>query len=476
MATANGSTGAPPRARKFPHVFSFLFFTVVVVLVLTWIIPAGEFERRRETVNGIVQNRVVPGTYHEVAPAPQPLWKIFPDLDIGFSQSGGMIFMVFFCGAAVYILEKTGTVRVFFQRLLKKVAGKEHLAIFAVMFFMSIGGAVGAFANTSLALLPLGILLSRAMGYDNVVGFGMVYLGSYAGFNVGWGNVFTVGIAQDIAELERFSGLYVRVLFHLVNLLLSCWWVNGYARRIKKNPTSSLLYEEGVDLSEIYGSEQKFDDQEPFTWRHWSCIAITVLGFGSIIVGSILWNWGIPYYSATFLAMAIFIGLFGGLGINGTCTEFVRGSATMVAGAFVIGISRAISVVMTDGKIIDSVVYYLSQPISYYGPVIGANLMFYANALINVFIPSGSGQAVAVMPLMVPIADLAHISRQVAVQAFQFGDGFTNCIAPTAGVVMSSLALAKIPYTRYVKWFAPMIVIQFILASAALTVLQYIGW
>jgi uncharacterized ion transporter superfamily protein YfcC len=207
-----------------------------------------------------------------------------------------------------------------------------------------------------------------------------------------------------------------------------------------------------------------------------TCLAIAVASFGCIIVGSVWWDWGISAYSAMFLAMAVFTGLFGGLGVNGTCSEFIKGCGTMVAGAFVIGISRAISVVMTNGKIIDSIVYYLSEPISSYGPLVGANVMFYVNVLVNFFIPSGSGQAVAVMPLMVPIADLADISRQVAVQAFQFGDGFTNCIIPTAGVVMSSLALAKIPYTRYVRWFAPLLVLQLILASIALTALQAIGW
>jgi uncharacterized ion transporter superfamily protein YfcC len=473
---ANGKTVTPKRAMKFPHVFSFLFLTVVIVLVFTWFIPAGEFERKITTVAGMKQNQVIPGTYHEVAPAPQALWKIFSALDTGFTQSGGMIFMVFFCGAAIYILEKTGTVRVSFQRVLKKVAGKENIAIFAVMLFMSIGGATGAFANSTLALLPLGLLLSRALGFDNFVGFGMIYLGAYAGFNVGWANLFTVGIAQDIAELEKFSGFYVRLLFHIVNLLLSFWWISVYAKRIKKNPLASLLYDEGTELAEIYGSNQKFDEYEPFTWRHKVCLAIAVISFGAIIVGSIQWNWGISAYSATFLAMAVFTGLFGGLGVSGTCSEFIKGSGTMVAGAFVIGISRAISVVMTDGKIIDSIVYYLSQPISNYGPLVGANMMFYANVLINFFIPSGSGQAVAVMPLMVPIADLAHITRQVAVQAFQFGDGFSNCIFPTAGVLMSSLALAKVPYSRYVKWFIPLFFIQLLLATAAITILQYIGW
>ena len=473
---ANGSV-APKRAMKFPHVFSFLFATVLVMFVLTWVIPAGEFERERVQVEGgTSQVRVKAGTYHAVPPAPQMPWKIFQALDAGFTQSGGMIFMVFFCGAAIYILEKTGTVRVVFQRILKKVAGREHVAILAVMIFMSIGGAAGAFANTALALVPLGILLSRALGFDNVVGFGMVYLGSYAGFNVGWGNVFTIGIAQDIAELERLSGFAVRVLFHVVNLALSYWWVSLYVKRIRKTPESSLLYEEGTPLSEVYGSSEGFDNFEPFTWRHMACVAIAVLSFGGIIVGSVWWNWGIPLYSATFLAMAVLTGLFGGLGVNGTCAEFIKGCGTIVAGAFVIGISRAISVVMTDGKIIDSIVYYLSMPISSYGPIVGANVIFYVNVLINFFIPSGSGQAVAVMPLMVPIADLSNISRQVAVQAFQFGDGFSNCIIPTSGVLMSALALAKIPYTRYARWFAPMLVLQFILGSAALTVLQSIGW
>ncbi|MDR1978982.1 MAG: hypothetical protein LBQ42_09650 [Synergistaceae bacterium] len=472
----DSNTAAPKRAMKFPHVFSFLFSTVLVVLILTWVIPAGQFEREVKVVAGIKQSQVVAGTYHQVEPAPQAVWKIFSALDTGFTQSGGMIFMVFFCGAAIYILEKTGTVRVSFQRILKKVRGREHVAVFVVMLFMSIGGATGAFANTALALVPLGILFARALGFDNAVGFCLVYLGSYAGFNVGWGNLFTIGIAQDIAELEKFSGFYVRILFHVVNLLLTYWWVSRYIVRIKKDPLSSLLYEEGVNPSDLYGSEESFDEYEPFTWRHKACIAIAALGLGSIIVGSLQWNWGIPLYSATFLAMAIFTGLLGGLGVDGTCKEFIKGSATMVAGAFVIGISRAIAVIMTDGKIIDSIVYYLSQPIASYGPVLGANIMFYVNLLLNFFIPSGSGQAVAVMPLMVPIADLAQITRQVAVQAFQFGDGLSNCVIPTSGVLLSALSLANVPYARYLKWFAPLFVIQVILASAAITVLQYIGW
>ncbi len=471
------TTGAAAKKNfKLPHVIAFLFIMVLIVIGLTWVIPAGEYERTTVTVEGIKQVRVVAGTYREVPPAPQAVWAVLSALVRGFDQSAGMIFMVFFCGAAVFILEKTGTVHVMFQRLIRKVTGREHWAIFAVMFMMSMGGATGAFANNTLALLPLGILLARGLGYDNVVGFGMIYLGSYSGFNVGWGNVFTIGIAQDIAELQRFSGLYVRVIFHAVNFILTYLLVARYASRTRRDPTLGLCYGESA-ADDIFADDKGASNgTDPILFRHVVCAATTILGFAAIIWGSVQWGWGVPQYSAVFLAIAILCGLCGGLGVNETASGFVKGCSTMVAGAFVIGIARAISVVMTDGKIIDSVVYYLAQPISHYGPVVGANLMFYANSLINFFIPSGSGQAVAVMPLMVPLADLSGITRQVAVQAFQLGDGFSNCIFPTAGVLMSSLALAKIPYGKYVKWFLPFILLQVVLSSIALTVLQSMGW
>ncbi|GHS92509.1 hypothetical protein AGMMS50276_00560 [Synergistales bacterium] len=472
------SAAVKKKGFKFPHAVSFLTIMVIIVIGLTWIVPAGEYNRESVTLaSGAKQTRVVSGTYHEVAQTPQAIWKLVPDLVKGFTQSADMVFMVLFCGGAIYVLEKTGTVRVFFQRLVKRVVGKEHWAIFIVMLLMSLGGATGAFANNILALLPLGMILARGMGFDNAVGFGMIYLGAYAGFNVGWANLFTIGIAQNIAELEVLSGFYVRVLFHVVNFFISYLFVARYAKRVKGDYTISLNYEDGMSGSDVLGTEEDAAaENEPIAIRHTICAIITFLGFFGIVWGSIQWSWGVPDYSAVFVAIGILCGLCGGLGIDGTGRNFVAGCGTIVTGAFVIGVARAISIVMNDGKIIDTIVYYLSLPISHYGPVMGANLMFYANAAINFFIPSGSGQAVAVMPLMVPLADLSGITRQVAVQAFQFGDGFSNCIIPTAGTLMSSIAMAKMSYGKYVKWFAPFIILQTVLASIALTVLQIYGW
>jgi len=457
---------------RVPHVFALMFIITIIMAVLTWLIPAGQYERVKE---GTV-TKVVADSFKVVDANPQGFWEIFNSVVKGWVQSASMIFMVFFVGGAIRILEETGTIRVGMNRIVHKLKGKELWAVAIIMLLMSIGGATGVFANPVVALIPLGILLARGLGYDSVVGFAMIYLGSYAGFNVGWGNVFTVGIAHNIAELPIFSGFGVRVFFHVVNLLLTFGFVYLYIKKIQADPTKSLVYSAEEAAEQAAEQANHFEEQESMDFRHMICTAIVVLSFGAIIYGSLQLKWGIDHYSVVFFMMAVSCGLIGGLGMNGTAVAFVKGCGSMAYAALVIGMARGISVVMSDGKIIDTVVYYLSLPISKFGPVIGANLMFFANVVVNFFIPSGSGQAVTVMPIMVPLADLTGITRQVAVQAFQFGDGFTNCFIPTASVVMGCLGIAGIAYEKYVKWIFPLIALQLVLAVVALTVLQLIGW
>ena len=456
------------KGNRVPHVFALMFIITILMAALTWLIPAGQYERVKE---GTV-TKVVADSFKLMDSNPQGFWEIFNSVVKGWIQSASMIFMVFFVGGAIRILEETGTIRVGMNRIVHKLKGKELWAVAIIMLLMSIGGATGVFANPVVALIPLGILLAKGLGYDAVVGFAMIYLGSYAGFNVGWGNVFTVGIAHTIAELPMFSGFGVRVFFHIVNLFLTFGFVYLYIKKVQGDPTKSLVYsaETAAEASD------HFEEKESMDIRHMICTAIVIIAFGAIIYGSLELKWGIDHYSVVFLMMAVFCGLIGGLGINGTAVSFVKGCGSMAYAALVIGMARAISVMMTDGKIIDTVVYYLSLPISKYGPVIGANLMFFANIVINFFIPSGSGQAVTVMPIMVPLADLTGITRQVAVQAFQFGDGFTNCFIPTASVVMGCLGIAGIAYEKYVKWIFPFIMLQVVLAMVALTVLQLMQW
>ena len=460
------------RKEKMPHVFALLFLIAALVAAMTWIVPAGEFERVKE--NNIT--KVVPGTYRQISSVPQGVWDLLKSIPVGMEQAASTIFMIFFVGAAIHILEKTGTITASFSKVVRKVKGKEHYAIFIVMFIMSMGGATGIFGNPTLAMIPIGIILSRALGYDDTVGFAMIFFGAFAGFNVGWANLLTLGIAQSIAELPRFSGLRVRVLFHAVNLLLSYAFVVMYCNKIRNDPTKSLNYEEGMNPQDIFHGGVNEENSTVLKLSHIVCLVITVLGFASIIWGSLEYKWGLAEFSTVFFAMSLLYGFVSGMGINGTAKEFANGCSSMAYAAFIVGFARAISVVMADGKIIDSIVYYLSLPIASYGPIVGANLMFLSNSLINFFISSGSGQAVTVMPIMVPLADLTGITRQVAVQAFQFGDGFTNCIIPTIGSLMGGLGIAGISYARYIRWFTPFLIVQMLLAMLALTVLQILQW
>ena len=286
---------------KFPHVFSLMFMITIFMAILTWIIPAGEFTRVKQ---GAV-TKVVAGSYHVVNSQPQGIWEVFQAVTKGWEQSSVMIFMVFFVGAAIQILEQTGTIRIGLSRVVKGLRGRELYAVGIVMIIMSIGGATGVFANPVVALLPIGLMLSKALGYDEVVGFGMIYLGSYAGFNVGWGNVFTVGIAHSIAELPMFSGMGVRVLFHIVNLALTFGFIAMYCKKIKEDPTQSLTYQPGKELSSGAASGAEGKAQEPFTWQHIICAIIAIVGFGAIIYGSLNLKWAIRHYSVVFLMMAV---------------------------------------------------------------------------------------------------------------------------------------------------------------------------
>jgi len=454
---------------EFPHVFALMFILTILMAALTWVVPAGEFTRVKQ---GAI-TKVVAGSFHFVKSQPQGFWQIFEAVSKGWQQSAAIIFMVFFVGGAITILEQTGALRVGLGKVVKNLKGKELAAVAIVMTIMSIGGATGVFANPVVALIPIGLMLSKALGYDEVVGFGMIYLGAYAGFNVGWGNVFTVGIAHDIAQLPMFSGMGVRVFFHIANLILTFGFLAMYIKRITADPTKSLTYNAEKAKTETTVQEEK---EENLSLRQSLCLVIAVACFAAIIYGSLYMKWSFNQYSVMFVMMAVLCGIVGGLGISGTAEAFVKGCGTMVYAAFVVGMARAISVVMIDGKIMDTLVYWMSAPISLVGPVLGANLMLLANIVINFFIPSGSGQAVTVMPIMVPIADLTGITRQVATQAFQFGDGFTNCIIPTSGTLMGCLGIAKISYEKYVGWYTKFLVVQLILSAVAITILQIVKW
>jgi len=461
------------KKKLFPNVYVILVVVAVLAALLTWVIPAGSYDR--VTDKGIT--KVIPGSFHLVDSKPQGVWSILISIVEGFKKQASLIVMVFFVGSAVSILSATKALDVGFAKLANAVKGKEALAILIIMAIMSVGGATGVFGNVTLVLIPIGIVLAQAMGFDRTLGFAMIFFGSFSGFNVGWANFATIGIAQTIAELPIFSGIGVRVILHIINFLLSYGFVMLYFKKIKTNPENSLNFESGMGLANYMG-DGELKANKTYTLSRQQIISLILASGGiiAVVVGALKFKWTADHISATFLAITVLIGLISGFGLEKTTQEFLKGCQSVVSAAFIIGFANAITILMSKGFILDTIVYYVSIPINQFGPIAGANFMLLVNIIISVFISSGSGQATAVMPIMVPIADLTGITRQVAVQAFQFGDGFTNCIVPTVGSLMGGLGFARISYGKYLKWVMPLILIQIALAFVAISILQGVGW
>lgn len=459
-----------------PHTVAVLFFIVVFAAILTWFIPAGEYEY--ETVDGIT--KVVAGTYHTVEKSGQGLWAVILSIITGFSNASIMMTLVFFVGAAIYILEQTGSI----DRAFRKLAGggaknKNSIIIFSIMLFMTIGGATGVFATPTIALIPIGIILSELLNLDKATGFFIVYFGAFSGFNVGWASTPTLGIAHPLAELPTFSGWKVRLLFHVVNFILHYYFIMKYVKMIEKDPSKSLSSD--YDPKRLRSSNDENNSgglggSEELQVKDIVNFVATFGALVSVMVGSIAFGWAIKEIAAPFLILSIFLGLYNGYGVDGTTKMLIKGASTVIGAAFTIGVATAISVILEDGNILNTIIYALSFPMGKVGAIGSTIIMFFANFFINLFIPSGSGQAAAVMPIMVPIADLSGITRQVAVQAFQFGDGLSNVITPASSALMAGLGMAKIDLSKYMKWYTPLLIILIILATIALVILQTIGW
>ena len=434
---------------QIPSTCALLFMLMIVCAILTWIVPAGEFDT--EKVDNL--NKVIAGTYHTVEASPVGPWATIMAVVQGFYKAAKLMVMVMFVGGAVEILEKTGAIHAAFGKLASKQNLNVNVLVFLVMAFMSIGGAAGVFANAVVALIPIGIILATNLGYDSFTGFLLVYIGAYSGFNVGWANASTIGTAQPIAELPIFSGFSVRVVLNIINFAICYFFTIRYMKTIKADPKKSLNYEDGMSASDSMGAGKDGAKaiEAHLTTKHLISLIGLVVAVAAILVGSVKYKWSYDQIAATFFTLAVVVGLLNGMGINGTTKVFIGGCSKMVNAAFIVGFANGISVILASGNILNTIVYCL-------------------------FIPSGSGQAAAVMPLMVPVADLAGITRQVAVQAFQFGDGFSNCLFPTAGTLMGSLAIAKTDWTKYAKWLMPLLGCQVILSFVSLTILQSIGW
>ena len=462
-----------PKKLQMPNALVLLFSIMVIMMVLTWLIPAGEFERT------LVDDRtvLVPDSFHFIDSSPQNPFQLILALPQAFIEVGSIVFFLFITAGSFKLINETGILEALMGRLVRALKGREEVFIPILVFVTGLGGATLGLSEEIILFIPIGIALARALGYDAMTGIAVLILGAAVGFNAGFMNPFSVGVAQALAELPLFSGVGLRIALFIVLWAVTTIFIMRYAKKVKADPSKSDVVDlEAADKAQADYIDLNNQELPAFSSRH-KCISIALLvGFSIMIYGVFQIGWFIDELGAMFFTMAVVSALIGGLSTGKIADTFVAGAGEMMFSVLAIVFARGILVVMENGMILDTIIYYLVQVVNIFPAILGSVGMYVIQILINFFIPSGSGQAAATMPIMLPIADSLDVTRQTAVLAFQLGSGFMDAIIPTSGVLMAELSLAKIPYNKWFKWFMPLLVIYILIGLAFLIFAHFLSY
>ncbi|MBS4207143.1 YfcC family protein [Bacillus sp. FJAT-50079] len=451
-------------AGKNINAFVLIFCVMIVAAILTYIVPAGEYERIEVDERTIVN----PESFQFVEQSPVGFFQIFTSIHSGMIAGAGIIFFVLMIGGAFGILKATGALDAFIVAITKKLANKELMLIPALMLFFAVGGTLMGMSEETIVYVAIVAPLAIALGFDSIVGFAIVSLGANIGFLSAVLNPFNVGVAQGIAELPTFSGMGLRLIMLVTFYIAGVIYVYRYAKKIKAQPELRYIGQTGNTTA--LNQELKLE-----TRHKWVLIAF-LFNFVFLIIGVLKFDWYITEIAGVFLLFGILIGFIGKLSPSSIADHFIAGAKDIVGGALIIGFAQSILVIVQDGKLMDSILYFASSILNQLSPAFNAIGMFVVQLFLNFLVPSGSGQAALTMPIMTPLADLVGVTRQTAVLAFQLGDGITNSIFPTAGVLIAGLAVAGIPYTKWFRWVLPFVMIEIILGIIFLLIAQAINY
>lgn len=444
---------------KMPHTLVVVEALVLLVLVLSWIIPSGVFDR--VPLNG----RMVPdpATYHVIEKIRlSPAMLVLAPLR-GFLDGGLLIAFLLVIGGAFNVLNETGAVEVGIKRLTRAIAARPTLEFLMIPVLMTVFSAAGSIFGLGEELIPFVVIfipLARSLGYDSIVGVCIPFLGAAAGFAAAFLNPFTVGVAQKIAGLPVNSGLGYRIFTWFVGTAVMIAYVMVYARKVKRDPSISPVKE----LDEERGPVDHHPGvQDAWTPRH---VAVLTLFMGFLVLlvyGIMRLDWDMDAMGAMFLAMGICLGVASGMGSSRIAQSFVAGAKDMVGVVFIVACARALLVIANDAKILDTVLFHSKNLMSVLPRAVIPQTMFLIQTVINFFIHSGTAQAALTMPIMAPLGDLVGVTRQTSVYAFQLCE-FVNPILPTSAVTMGVLGAAKIPWEKWAAWFLPLLGILVLLA------------
>lgn len=453
---------------KIPHTLVLMFIMMAFALALTWVLPTGDYERT--LIDG--REAVVPDSFElrdeKTYLGPQRLLTVIPE---ALADAQNVIFFVFLIGGVLGIIRHTGALDAVIGKLLEKFGNRMGVLIFGGMFIFGAFSSLIGMAAEYVVFVGLLIGLCRAIKLDAMVAMGILIIGYAVGYGLSIVNPFTVMVAQSIAEVPPGSGYWYRLALLIPVFAVSFHHVYTYAKKVRENPANSLLAD--LPQEEI---KQDPDAYPKMNRTHIAVLSAFLLTLVTLVFGVMAFGWYLTELGGLFLALGLLTVVIARINLDEAAQKFIDGAAQLTATALLVGFARAISMILDDGQVLDTVIYYLSMPIEAMGSYLGAVGMLIIQVTINFFVPSGSGQAFVTMPIMVPISDTAEIGRQVAVLAFQMGDGFMNAVSPTNPVLMGILVLAGIPYNRWFRFIFPWLMKVMLVCALALMFAVFIGY
>ena len=433
---------------RVPHVWAIILLCLIMAGIMTYIVPAGVYDRVEVAGRQVID----PATFHFVEPSPVTPFNWFVCIIDGLTASMAIMSMIWFTIAATDVYTESGTLHKMVGWIIKVCRGNYLLVMGALMAFFAVRGAMGAF-ELHIPFVPMTIALALACGCDVMTGLAIAMIPTFAAFAYGPINVYTLAVAQGIAGLPVYSAMTFRVAVWLVMMVVTFWFVLRYAAKVKADPSASVTGFTNPSAADIdIAALQK----EKMTGRQKLLMIMLLATIGLQMVGPMLWKWSFAEIGALWLISGIIAGIVAGFNNERICEIMGKACAGVFVGVICIGFARAVSVVLTKGNILDSVIYGLSIPLKQIPSSLSALGMLVIQSIINFFIPSGSGQAAVTMPIMAPLADVVGLTRQTAVMAFQLGDGLTNMVIPTMGALVVYIGVAKVPFSTYFKWVLPL--------------------
>ena len=457
MSDAAASVAPTLRVRfRLPNALVLMVACVAVAAALSWVLPAGQYQRRDDPATG--RSVVVAGTFHTVESNPVGPFAAVVAIPKGLEDAADVVFFVFLIGGAFAVVDRTGALAYGVTWLVRRLAGRAALVIPVTCFAFALGGALDNMHEEIIALIPALLVLTRRLGYDAVTAAAMSVGAAAVGAAFSPINPFQVEIAQKLAQLPLLSGWSYRLVFLALALAI---WIGGtmrYAARTRGTPSSDAAVAHAGAGS-----------------REGAVLALVLLTFAVFVYGVTRFGWGFDQMAALFFVMGVAAGLIGRLGIGGTAEAFIDGFRSMTFAALLIGFARAIYVVLQQGRIVDTIVHGLVTPLAGLPVGFSAIGMMTVHTAIHVPVPSVSGQAVLTLPILVPLTDLLGLSRQTTVLAYQYGAGLCDLITPTSGVLMANLAAAGVRYEKWFRFLLPLYAALFLLGMLAIAGATVIG-